>query len=174
MSRDTRSRIQDAARELFARKGVQRTSLQEIADQLGITKPALYYHFASREDLVRSIVQPLIDDGEAFIRAVEAEPPGPRALLEGYFDFHYRHRREVILVLTESSTLVELDLIDTVLTWRGRLAALLVGADAPLEQAVRAVLALGGLQDCTVHFADTPAAELREPAVAAALATLGR
>ena len=45
---DTKQRILDTARELFARKGVQRTSLQEIAGQLGITKPALYYHFTSR------------------------------------------------------------------------------------------------------------------------------
>ena len=67
MASDTKERILEAARELFAQKGVQKTSLQEIADKLGITKPALYYHFASREDLVRSIVQPLIDDGEKFL-----------------------------------------------------------------------------------------------------------
>ena len=48
---DTRQRIQDAARELFVEKGVVRTSLQDIADRLGITKPALYYHFTSREDM---------------------------------------------------------------------------------------------------------------------------
>ena len=38
---DTRRRIQDVARELFSEKGVQRTSLQDIAGRLGITKPAL-------------------------------------------------------------------------------------------------------------------------------------
>jgi AcrR family transcriptional regulator len=60
---DTRQRIQEVARDLFARQGVQRTSLQDIADELGITKPALYYHFSSREDLVRSILVPLIEEG---------------------------------------------------------------------------------------------------------------
>ena len=64
---DTRQRIQEVARDLFAQQGVQRTSLQDIADKLGITKPALYYHFASREDLVRSIVVPLIEEGERFV-----------------------------------------------------------------------------------------------------------
>ena len=68
---DTRQRIQDVARTLFTQKGVQRTSLQDIADLLGITKPALYYHFDSREDLVRSILQPLIDEGEAFVAGQE-------------------------------------------------------------------------------------------------------
>ena len=55
---ETRQRIQDVASELFSEKGVQRTSLQDIATRLGITKPALYYHFSSREELVRSILQP--------------------------------------------------------------------------------------------------------------------
>ena len=64
---ETRQRIQDVARELFTQKGVQRTSLQDIATRLGITKPALYYHFSSREELVRSILQPLIDEWENFV-----------------------------------------------------------------------------------------------------------
>lgn len=169
---DTKHRIQEAARALFAEKGVHRTSLQEIADRLGITKPALYYHFRSREDLVRSIVQPIIDEGEAFVRAQEAAPSGPRALLEGYFDFHYRHRNQMILILTEYNTLTELDLIDTVLTWRGRLAELLVGKRAGLAAATRAVVALGGLQDCTMHFPKSPRESLRVHAVNAAMAAL--
>lgn len=169
---DTKRRIQDAARALFAEKGVHRTSLQEIADRLGITKPALYYHFRSREELVRSIVQPIIDDGEAFVRAQEEAPSGARDLLEGYFDFHYRHRNQMILILTEYNTLTELDLIDTVLTWRGRLAELLVGKRASLDAATRAVVALGGLQDCTMHFATTPRETLRAHAVTAALSAL--
>ena len=169
---DTKRRIQDAARALFAEKGVHRTSLQEIADRLGITKPALYYHFRSREELVRSIVQPIIDEGEAFVRAQEEAPSGPRDLLEGYFDFHYRHRNQMILILTEYNTLTELDLIDTVLTWRGRLAELLVGKRAGLGPAARAVVALGGLQDCTIHFATVPREALRAHAVAAALSAL--
>lgn len=171
----TKERIRAAARELFAEKGVQQTSLQEIADKLGITKPALYYHFGSREELLRSVVQPLIDAGQQFIEkhertgAVEA-----RALLEGYFDFHYEHRRDLLLVLSEMTTLAQLGLIDVVLAWRGRLAALLCGREPTLAEATRAVVALGGLQDCVIQFMDTPRAELRVAAVDAAMAALGR
>jgi AcrR family transcriptional regulator len=171
---DTKQRIQAVARELFTRQGVQKTSLQEIADRLGITKPALYYHFSSREELVRSIVQPLIDDGEAFLAEQEAlTEVEPRALLEEYFDFHYRHREEIAFVLTELTTLAELGLIEMVLTWRERLAALLFGSEPTLAQATRAVIALGGLQDCTIHFPDVPHERLREAAVDAACAALG-
>ena len=124
---DTRQRIQDVARELFAARGVQRTSLQDIADRLGLTKPALYYHFASREELVRSIVAPLIDEGERFIAAQEQQRVrDPRALLEGYFDFHYRHRADLLMIVAELSTLAELGLIDLLLAWRDRLGKLVL------------------------------------------------
>jgi AcrR family transcriptional regulator len=171
---DTKQRILEAARELFARQGVQRTSLQEIADRLGITKPALYYHFSSREELVRSIVQPIIDEEEAFLISQEAlREVEPRALLESYFDFHYRHRKEIVLMLSELTTLADLGVIDLVMDWRGRLAKLLHGPEPTLEQATRAAIAIGGLQDCTIQFADVPRDKLRRAAVDGACATLG-
>jgi AcrR family transcriptional regulator len=171
---DTKKRIQAVARELFAEKGVQKTSLQEIADRLGITKPALYYHFQSREDLVRSIVQPLIDAGQEFLERQErTHDLDAKALLEGFFDFHYEHREDMLLILTEMTTLAELGLIDVVLEWRARLTALLFGQEPTLEQATRGVMALGGMQDCTMQFPDVPQDELRTATIAAATATLG-
>ena len=171
---DTRQRIQDVARELFAEKGVQRTSLQDIAARLGITKPALYYHFSSREDLVRSIVAPLIDGGEQFV--VECEQTAgltPTRLLEGYFDYFYAHRVDLVTVVSELSTIADLGLIDSMRAWRERLGRVIFGPDQTLEQAVRAVIALGGLQDCCMQFADAPAEELRAAGIAGALAALG-
>jgi AcrR family transcriptional regulator len=171
---DTRQRIQEVARHLFARQGVQRTSLQDIADELGITKPALYYHFSSREDLVRSILVPLIEEGERFV--VDQEKLGKvdvRALLEGYFDFHYRHRQDLMLVLAELTMLADLGLIDTVLAWRERLGRLVFGPKPTLAQATRAVVAFGGLQDCCLQFPDAPYGQLRDKSIEAALAALG-
>jgi len=54
---DTRARIQQVALELFAEQGYERTSLREIAERLGVTKAALYYHFKSKEDIVRSFTE---------------------------------------------------------------------------------------------------------------------
>jgi AcrR family transcriptional regulator len=171
---DTKQRILQTARELFASKGVQQTSLQEIADRLGITKPALYYHFSSREDLIRSIVTPLLDDGEQFIARMEerADVP-PLELIEGYFDFNHRHRTDILLLLTEMPTLSELGLIDTILSWRARLTRLVFGPGATLEHEARAVLAFGGMQDCCMQFPDVPVEELRAATIAAACAALG-
>jgi AcrR family transcriptional regulator len=170
---DTRQRIQEVARELFLQHGVQRTSLQDIADKLGITKPALYYHFTSREELVRSIVMPLIDEGERFVEDQEGRRDiDARELLEGYFDFHYRHREHIVLVLTELTMLADLGLIDKVLAWRDRLGKLVFGPRPTLAQSTRAVVAFGGLQDCCLQFPDTPYEELRAASVEGALAAL--
>lgn len=155
-------------------QGVQRTSLQDIADKLGITKPALYYHFASREELVRSILVPLIDEGEQFVEDQEGRAGvNARELLEGYFDFHYRHRHDMMLVLAEIAMLADLGLIDKVLAWRGRLGKLVFGPRPTLEQSTRAVLAFGGLQDCCLQFPDTDYDALRATSVQAALDALG-
>jgi AcrR family transcriptional regulator len=162
------------ARELFGEKGVQRTSLKDIADRLGITKPALYYHFSSREDLVRSIMQPLVDDGEQLIDGWERRGDAtPREILEGYFDYLYRHRGDLVFAASELSTLAELGLIDQILAWRVRLGKLLFGPRPTLVQATRAVIAFGGLQDCCLQFRDAPRAALRRAAVDGGLAALG-
>jgi AcrR family transcriptional regulator len=171
---DTRRRIQTVARDLFARQGVERTSLQDIADELGITKPALYYHFSSREELVRSILVPLIEEGDRFVADQESRGGADaRAVVEGFFDFHFRHQQDLMLILADPTVLTDLGLVDAVIGWHERLGKLLFGPRPTLEQAARAVVAFGGLQDCCVHFRDTPYEELREASVRAGLAALG-
>jgi AcrR family transcriptional regulator len=171
---DTRARIQDVARELFAAQGVQRTSLQDIADQVGLTKPALYYHFASREELVRSIVAPMIDEGEQFLANHERNGAvAPRELLEGFFDLHYRHRADLQIIVAELPALVELGFVDRVIAWRESLGKLIFGPRPTLAQSTRAAIAFGGLQDCCVQFPNASRRALRAAAVAGALDALG-
>ncbi|MEU5660305.1 TetR family transcriptional regulator [Streptomyces sp. NPDC047737] len=56
---NTRQRIQDVALDLFAEQGYEKTSLREIAERLGVTKAALYYHFKTKEDILTSIFEDL-------------------------------------------------------------------------------------------------------------------
>jgi AcrR family transcriptional regulator len=49
---ETRDRILDVALELFNEQGYDKTSLREIAERLGVTKAALYYHFERKEDIL--------------------------------------------------------------------------------------------------------------------------
>lgn len=53
---DTRQRILNVAAHLFATHGFAGTSIRDIADQLGVTKAALYYHFTSKEVLLEHVV----------------------------------------------------------------------------------------------------------------------
>ena len=51
----TRERILDIALALFNEHGYDKTSLREIAEQLGTTKAALYYHFERKEDILLAL-----------------------------------------------------------------------------------------------------------------------
>ena len=58
MTNDTRTRILDVALDLFTEQGYDGTSLREIADRLGFTKAALYYHFQSKEQILVVLLEP--------------------------------------------------------------------------------------------------------------------
>ncbi|WP_231750959.1 TetR/AcrR family transcriptional regulator, partial [Mycobacterium sp. NAZ190054] len=64
---NARARVLDVALTLFTRHGYAGTSLQMIADEMGVTKGALYYHFRAREDLLRALVAPLVEQLRARI-----------------------------------------------------------------------------------------------------------
>ena len=56
-SRDTRRRILESARSLFAENGYSATSVREIARRLGLSDPAVYYHFSSKRDLYAALLE---------------------------------------------------------------------------------------------------------------------
>ncbi|TKK90775.1 TetR/AcrR family transcriptional regulator [Herbidospora galbida] len=167
---DTRDRILATARELFLEKGVRDTSLQHIADRLGITKPALYYHFSSRDDLLRTIVMPLIEELEAFL-ATQSES-AQEELLGAYFDLAWQRRDVLVMIISDLAVLHELDLIPRMLAFREELTSLLTGGEPSLGARVRATVAVGGLSDTVVQFAREPYEQVRQAAVAAAVMAL--
>ena len=63
----TRQRILEAALELFRTEGFDGASLRQLADQLQFTPAALYYHFASKADILLAVVAPLLDDLDAVL-----------------------------------------------------------------------------------------------------------
>src|SRR2546423_15701713 len=79
---DTRSRIQAIALELFAEQGYEKTSLREIAERLGVTKAALYYHFKSKEDIVRSFTEDYRAELDTVIAWGASQPPSPESRAE--------------------------------------------------------------------------------------------
>ncbi|MEU4240222.1 TetR/AcrR family transcriptional regulator [Actinoplanes sp. NPDC026619] len=77
-----RAQLHDTALRLFARDGVEGTSLQTIADEMGVTKAAVYYHYRSKDDLVLSVLAPMFEELDAVVRKTEAHRSRPARLEE--------------------------------------------------------------------------------------------
>ena len=94
-TKDTRSRIQEVALELFTEKGYDQTSLREIAERLDVTKAALYYHFKTKEDIVASFVETAMARVDELIKWAgeqERTPGLKRELLKRYVDAMDRNK----------------------------------------------------------------------------------
>lgn len=55
--KNTKERILDEALKLFAQSGYVGTSMNDIADRMGVTKAALYKHYKSKQEILDSIVE---------------------------------------------------------------------------------------------------------------------
>ena len=79
MAEGTKERILRTALELFAQNGYLGTSMNDIAGQLGITKAALYKHYASKQEILDKIVERMnrmdYERAEAY-EMPETEPDG--------------------------------------------------------------------------------------------------
>lgn len=62
-----RAQLHETALRLFARDGVEGTSLQAIADDMGVTKAAVYYHYRSKDELVLGVLGPLFTELDAIL-----------------------------------------------------------------------------------------------------------
>ena len=70
-----RTRVIEAALRLFTRHGISATSLQMIADEIGVTKAAVYFQFRTKEEIVTAVIEPAMDQLEAIINTARATSP---------------------------------------------------------------------------------------------------
>lgn len=90
----TRQQIPEVALKLFADKGYQATSMREIAEQLGMTKAALYYHFDSKEAIVRELFAGMhqqVVDLVAWAKQQEQNPTLPAEVLTRWTNIMHAH-----------------------------------------------------------------------------------
>jgi AcrR family transcriptional regulator len=100
----TRQQILDTAQRLFAERGYDATSLQMIADEMGITKAAVYYYFPAKADILSEALLPGIQRVETLIQ--EAETIRGRHgrmehLVNGLADFLVESRQYVLMAARE-------------------------------------------------------------------------
>lgn len=92
---DSRQRFIDVAVRLFTRHSFAGTSLQMIADEVGVTKAAVYHHFRTRDELLTAVVEPVVEQLREVLDAAEAQRSRQaRAdrLLTGYVDLAVRNK----------------------------------------------------------------------------------
>ncbi|MGH3161521.1 MAG: TetR/AcrR family transcriptional regulator [Streptosporangiaceae bacterium] len=96
---DTRKRILDIALDLFIEQGYDKTSLRQIADRLGFTQAAIYYHFAAKEDLLVALHLRLHELARPAFEQLgkEAGPSGWAAVLRGFVDTMLANRKLFVL-----------------------------------------------------------------------------
>ncbi len=74
---DVRTQILEEATRLFAARGFDGTPLQAIADEVGVAKPSLLYHFPSKDELRRAVLNEVMSHwNEVLPRLLEAATTG--------------------------------------------------------------------------------------------------
>ena len=90
------TRIIDAALVLFAERGISGTSLQMIADAIGVTKAAVYHQYNTKDQIVLTVAEVVLTGLEAALTRAEAERSRSRAravLIDGMIDLAVEQRR---------------------------------------------------------------------------------
>ncbi|MGW1962542.1 TetR/AcrR family transcriptional regulator [Streptomyces sp. NPDC001935] len=91
----TRHQIVETAQRLFAGRGYQATSLQAIADEMGLTKAAVYYHFRTKAQILQAALDPTVEEMTVLLDEL-AGMPSRRERLDafavGWVDFLVRNR----------------------------------------------------------------------------------
>jgi len=90
------TRIIDAALVLFAEHGISGTSLQMIADAIGVTKAAVYHQYNTKDEIVLAVAEVVLARLQAAVTAAEAERSRSRArevLIAEMIDLAVERRR---------------------------------------------------------------------------------
>jgi AcrR family transcriptional regulator len=143
-----RARLREAALRLFAEHGVSGTSLQMIADDVGVTKAAVYHHYKTKDEIVLGVVTPLVERLRPVLTRAQARR-GRRAqveaVLDGLVDVVVDARR-VYRVMASDPSYAHLAEHEPALQEVGEeLVALLSGPDPDAEASVTVNLFLMGL-----------------------------
>jgi len=169
----TREQILEAALRLFAQQGYDSTSLRQIAEDQGLTKAALYYHFPAKEQLLLELTRPFIDGLSELLTENRAlDKPDPESLLSSYLDLFYTHLEVLGVLASDPATLNHPDIGQRARALVIGIRHLLAGSEASAERNVRAACALGVINAIPQLPADALQAS-RETVLLAALGALG-
>lgn len=148
------ARIINAALELFARHSVGGTSLQMIADQIGVTKAAVYHQFKTKDEIVLAAAAAELGRLEAVLDEAEAQPTHKRArdaLLRGIIDLAVSGRRTTSIILSDPVIIRFFSGNDAFSDVMHRLRLILIGDEAGNDARVRTAMVLAAISGAVMH-----------------------
>jgi AcrR family transcriptional regulator len=103
----TKQRILLEAEKLFALKGFDGTGIEEIAQNVGIRKSVIYYHFKNKEQILQTMLDDFVDRGVAFKKSFFERYAGNfmeklDVIMEEMIGFMEQNRRIATILLMES------------------------------------------------------------------------
>jgi AcrR family transcriptional regulator len=146
-------RVVDAALSLFGRCGVGGTSLQMIADEIGVTKAAVYHQYQAKEEIVRVAAADELARLEQVVRTAETESTASRAreaVLAGIVDLAIERRGTVGTFLNDPAVVdlfVDYPPFHDVMR---RLFRLLVKESSP-EADLQATMLIAAISGALIH-----------------------
>ena len=149
-----KARVIDAALELFSENGVGGTSLQMIADAIGVTKAAVYHQFNTKEEIVVAAAGAELARVESVIEAAEAEPTHAQArdlLVRRIVDLAVERRRMESTLLGDPVIVRFFAHDEQFRQVMDRLYHLLMGKDAGPEERVPAAMLSAAIGGTVMH-----------------------
>ena len=148
------TRIIEAALVLFAEHGVSGTSLQMIADAIGVTKAAVYHQFPTKDEIVLAVAEVVLTGLEAAVEAAEAEPSQSRArevLIAGMIDLGVERRLMASVLQRDPIMLRFVEEHEPFRRVMERLYRVLMGDRASAEARIRAATLSAAVAGTVIH-----------------------
>jgi AcrR family transcriptional regulator len=170
----TKQRIVEAALRLFGDHGISGTSLQMIADAIGVTKAAVYHQFRTKDEIIVAAMEEPVRRLRAAVEAAGAEKSSERALevlITQVVDLAIESR-EIVRNLQGDPIMARfLSTYEPFQTVMGNMYRLLAGNRPNTRTIVRAAMVSAALASTAVHplVADLDDRSLREHMVGLAM-----
>ena len=169
----TRRRLLESAMRLFGQYSFAGTSLQMIADDLDLTKAAIYYHCRTRDQLLIALMEPILTEIGAVVENAERQRntrARAEVMVDGYADIVTRNRALAAVTTFDPSVRCVLRNQPEWSAIIERQLSLLAGASSPGPGSINAAVVMTGL----AGGASTAPPELDNDTLRAQLITAGR
>jgi len=148
------TRIIEAALVLFAEHGISGTSLQMIADVIGVTKAAVYHQYNAKEEIILAVAQAVLARLEAAVTAAEAERSRSRArevLIAHMIDLAVERRHMASVLQRDPIMLRFLEEHPPFRRVMERVNRVLMGGAADPRARVQAAMLAAGIAGAVIH-----------------------